>query len=187
MEEGELSADAAEPGVCRFDCDVCRCSCQCTFAENKCHTITNGLKKNAMKYKPLLLGANMSTGALFHDEMSETTVRFCYIERVLARWWRLVAFVKATNLLHRAMLTVSYRRLSTDIEMACKVGTCCITVSFAVALAATGAIQIEQSIVLSKRIAQRSIMRGRRSVMTSKDAWKCWREEPRYILGKVIS
>jgi hypothetical protein len=41
------------------------------------------------------------------------------------------------------MLTVSYRRLSTDIKMACKVGTCCITVSFAVALAAAGAIQIE--------------------------------------------
>jgi len=38
MEEGELSADAAEPGVCRFDCDVCRCSCQCTFVENKRHT-----------------------------------------------------------------------------------------------------------------------------------------------------
>ena len=53
MEEGELSADAAEPGVCRFDCDVCRCSCQCTFVENKRHTIANGLKKNAMKYKPI--------------------------------------------------------------------------------------------------------------------------------------
>ena len=53
MEEGELLADAAEPGVCRFDCDVCRCSCQCTFVENKRHTIANGLKKNAMKYKPI--------------------------------------------------------------------------------------------------------------------------------------
>jgi len=53
MEEGELSADAAEPGVCRFDCDVCRCSCQCTFVENKRHTIANGLKRNTMKYKPI--------------------------------------------------------------------------------------------------------------------------------------
>ena len=52
-EEGELSADAAEPGVCRFDCDICQCSCQCTFVENKHHTIANGLKKNAMKYKPI--------------------------------------------------------------------------------------------------------------------------------------
>ena len=51
MEEGELSADAVE-GDCRFDCDACRCSCQCTFVENKRHTIANGLKKNGMKYKP---------------------------------------------------------------------------------------------------------------------------------------
>ena len=54
MEEGELSAeDVVEPGVCRFDCDVCRCSCQCTFVENKRHTIANGLKKNGMKNKPI--------------------------------------------------------------------------------------------------------------------------------------
>ena len=36
-----------------FDCDVCRCSCQCTFVENKHYTIANGLKKNGMKYKPI--------------------------------------------------------------------------------------------------------------------------------------
>ena len=49
MGEGELSADAVEPGVCRLDCDVCQCSCQCTFVENKHHTIANGLKKSAMR------------------------------------------------------------------------------------------------------------------------------------------
>jgi len=39
----------------------------------------------------------MSTGALFHDEMSETTgvgvSDWVILERVLARWWRLVAFM----------------------------------------------------------------------------------------------
>jgi len=63
------------------------------------------------------------------------------LERVLARWQRLVAFMKATNLLHRAMRTVSYRRIATAIKMASKVGTRCIGVSFAVALAAAGAIR----------------------------------------------
>ena len=53
MGGGELSADAVEPGVCRFDCDIFRCSCQCTFVENKRHTIANGLKKNTDKNKPI--------------------------------------------------------------------------------------------------------------------------------------
>jgi hypothetical protein len=43
----------------------------------------------------LLLWANMSTGALFHDEMSETTdvgmSGWVISERVLARWWHVVA------------------------------------------------------------------------------------------------
>ena len=43
------------------------------------------------------------------------------------------------------MRTVLYRRIATAIEMASKVGTCCIVVSFAVALAAAGAIQNEKS------------------------------------------
>jgi hypothetical protein len=69
MEEGELSANAVEPGVCRFDCDVCRCSCQCTFVENKRHTIANGLKKNAMKYKPIETCESQMEGghSLFFD------------------------------------------------------------------------------------------------------------------------
>jgi len=51
----------------------------------------------------------MSTGALFHDEIEETTgvgVTLMLSERVLARWRRLVAFMKATNLHHRVMHTV---------------------------------------------------------------------------------
>jgi len=69
MEEGELWADAVEPGICRFDCDVCRCSCQCTFVENKRHTIANGLKKNAMKYKPIESRESQREGgcSLFFD------------------------------------------------------------------------------------------------------------------------
>ena len=87
----------------------------------------------------------MSTRALFHNEMYESTAvgvsGFVISERVLAQWWRLVAFVKATNLLHRSMCAVSYRHTATAIKIASKAGTCCIVVSFAVALAATGAIR----------------------------------------------
>ena len=43
-------------------------------------------------------------------------------ERVLARWWCLVAFMKATNLLHQAMRAVLYRRIATAIEMTSKGG-----------------------------------------------------------------
>ena len=48
---------------------------------------------------------------------------FIISERVLARWWRLVALMKATNLLHRMMRAVLYRCIATAIEMASKVGT----------------------------------------------------------------
>jgi hypothetical protein len=77
----------------------------------------------------------MSTGALFHDEIAETTgvgVSLLMLsERVLARWWRLVALMKATNLLHRAMHAVFYCRIATAIEMASKgggghVAYCCV-------------------------------------------------------------
>ena len=45
------------------------------------------------------------------------------------------------NLLHWVMHTVSYRRTTTAIKTASKVGTFVINVLFAVALVATGAIQ----------------------------------------------
>jgi hypothetical protein len=70
MEGGVLSAeDVVEPGVCHFDCDVCRCSCQCTFVENKRHTIANGLKKNGMKNKPIETQESQREGgrSLFFD------------------------------------------------------------------------------------------------------------------------
>ena len=62
-------------------------------------------------------------------------------ERVLARWWRLVAFMNATNLLHWAMHAVLYRRIAMAIKMASKVGTCCIIVVLIIAMAASGAIR----------------------------------------------
>ena len=65
------------------------------------------------------------------------------LEQVLARWRRLVAFMKAMNLLHQAMCAVLYRHIATAIKMASKVGTFCIIVLFAVALAAAGAIRSE--------------------------------------------
>jgi hypothetical protein len=62
------------------------------------------------------------------------------LEQVLTRWRCLVAFMKATNLLHRAM---RYRRIAIAIEMASNVGTCCIFIVLIVALAAARAIQSE--------------------------------------------
>ena len=41
-------------------------------------------------------------------------------ERVLARRWCLVAFMKALDLLYRAMRAVLYCRIATAIEMASK-------------------------------------------------------------------
>jgi len=50
---------------------------------------------------------------------------FVILERVLARWWCLVTFMKAMNLLHRAMHAVLYCRIATAIEMASKGGGAC--------------------------------------------------------------
>ena len=68
---------------------------------------------------------------------------FIISERVLARWRRLVAFMKATNLLHRAMCAVSYRCTVMAIEMVSKVATFFTFVLFAVALVAAEAIRSE--------------------------------------------
>ena len=67
-------------------------------------------------------------------------VPFIILERVLARWRRLVAFMKAMDLPHRAMCAVLYRRTDTAIVIVSKVDTYCIVVLFSVALAAVGAI-----------------------------------------------
>ncbi len=56
--------------------------------------------------------------------------------------WRLVAFMKATNLLHRAMRAVSYCRITTAIKMASKGGGgMLLIVVLIVFLAAAGAIR----------------------------------------------
>jgi hypothetical protein len=39
-------------------------------------------------------------------------------ERVVARWWCLVAFIKASDLLHWAMRVVLHRRTAMAIKMA---------------------------------------------------------------------
>ena len=62
-------------------------------------------------------------------------------EQVLARWWRLVAFMKAMNLLHQAMHLVLHHLIAMAIKMASKVGTFCIGILLFVALAAAGAIR----------------------------------------------
>jgi hypothetical protein len=48
---------------------------------------------------------------------------------ILARWWCLVAFYKALNLLHRAMCAVPYRRIAMAIYSATFLGAfvdCCL-------------------------------------------------------------
>ena len=62
---------------------------------------------------------------------------------MLTQWRCLVAFMKALDLLHRAMCTVLYHRIAMAIKTAIKVGTYYIFVLFAVALAAAGAIRSE--------------------------------------------
>jgi len=49
-------------------------------------------------------------------------------EQVLTRWRCLVAFMKATNLLHQAMCGVEYHHIAMASEMASKEGTFCIIV-----------------------------------------------------------
>jgi len=43
-------------------------------------------------------------------------------EQVVARWWHLVAFMKALVILHRVMPHVPHQRLCMAIEMACNGG-----------------------------------------------------------------
>jgi hypothetical protein len=62
---------------------------------------------------------------------------------ILARWRRLVASNKALNLLYWAMHAVLYRRTAAAIKMAGLLGTFFVVISFAVALAAAGAIRSE--------------------------------------------
>jgi len=44
-------------------------------------------------------------------------------ERVVARWWRLAAFMKALDLLHWEMRAASHHHTAMAIEMASKGGT----------------------------------------------------------------
>jgi hypothetical protein len=64
-------------------------------------------------------------------------------ERVLAQWRRLVASLKAMNLLHWVIFAVSYWGITMSIETASKVGVFCILILLIVDLAATGAIPSE--------------------------------------------
>ena len=64
-------------------------------------------------------------------------------EQVLARWWCLVAFMKATSLLYQAMHVAQYRCITVAIKTTSKVDTSCIIVALIDALAATGAIRSE--------------------------------------------
>ena len=68
-------------------------------------------------------------------------VRLVLSEQVLAQWRHLVAFLKALDLLHRAMRFILYRHIAMAIEMKSKVGTFCMVVLLLVALAAARAIR----------------------------------------------
>ncbi len=60
---------------------------------------------------------------------------------ILAQWQRPVASSEALDFLYQAMQAVSYRRTTTIIKMASKVGAFFVVVLFPVALAAAGVIQ----------------------------------------------
>ena len=73
------------------------------------------------------------------------------LDQVLARWWHLVTFMKAMNLLHRGMHTVSYRHIVMAIETASKVGTCCIIVLLIVALSGSCRDNMERVVAQWRR------------------------------------
>ncbi len=68
---------------------------------------------------------------------------WCYRSECSPDGGNLVAFMKALDLLHRVMRSVSYRRIAMAIETASKVGIFCIVVLLIVALAAAGVIRSE--------------------------------------------
>jgi hypothetical protein len=56
-------------------------------------------------------------------------VRFMLSDIILAQWWRPVASSEALDLLHRAMRTVTYRRIAMAIKTATFLGVfvdCCL-------------------------------------------------------------
>ena len=67
--------------------------------------------------------------------------RLMPLERVLARWQCLVAFMKAMSLLHQAMCSVLYHRIATAIKMASKEGKFCIVILLIVAMVVAGVIR----------------------------------------------
>jgi hypothetical protein len=68
-EKGGDIPDEIEPGVCHFDCRICKCNCQATFEEIKRNQILNGLRKNVEKGKPIKMAESKREGgwSLFFD------------------------------------------------------------------------------------------------------------------------
>jgi hypothetical protein len=59
----------------------------------------------------MVLTMKTSKKTHMHDRLS-------LLVAILTRWWCLVAFEKALNLLHRAMCVVMYRRIAMAINLA---------------------------------------------------------------------
>jgi hypothetical protein len=56
-------------------------------------------------------------------------VQFMLLDIILARWWRPVAYSETLDLLHRAMCTVMYQRITMAIKTATFLGVfvdCCL-------------------------------------------------------------
>jgi hypothetical protein len=68
-EKGGDVPEEVEPGVCCLDCSICKCNCQATFKESKCNQISNGLRKNSEKGKPIQTAESKREGgcSLFFD------------------------------------------------------------------------------------------------------------------------
>ncbi len=72
-EKGDVP-DEVEPGVCCFECNICRCACQAMFDESKHYQISNGIKKKMEKFKPIGLHELKGKGScsLFFDYIKDS-------------------------------------------------------------------------------------------------------------------
>ncbi len=61
-EKGGDVPDEIEPGVCHFNCRICKCDRRVTFEESKHNQISNGLRKNAEKGKPIKMAESKREG-----------------------------------------------------------------------------------------------------------------------------
>jgi hypothetical protein len=76
--KSDVPSGEVEPGICPFDCNVCKCNCQVTFNECKHQTIANGVARNAAnksnKKNPIETRESQQEGgrSIFFDYIKST-------------------------------------------------------------------------------------------------------------------